>query len=343
MHFALLPRTQNCDNPATTVVHRTAARGDVRALRACLAADASLAHVLDRDGCTPLHHAARNFQAAAVEALLAAGADAGARDRYGRSAAHDLAICAGSKLTVVQHMAADAVLRRLAAAGLDVLPAAEDEDGGAGDWTALHSAAELGNLMLLRLLVKRGGGWKRAAAAADRALLCELVTTAQRPALASEALRLLGLLLQHGAPADARSACGATALLHAARAAPKMEPKHVAPLLELLLNHGADPLAVDDRVGGRRPAAWLAGCQAAWLGAALELGLGGCQACRLAHPAAGNIRAAHPTHHSHCVAHRAATSSMAWPVGWRTAHLLPPVPWSRRCGCCCRWRAAPRR
>ena len=248
-------RTQNCEDTAASTIHRAAAAGDLRLLRACLAADASLLHLRDSYGCTPLHHAASRFQPVAVEALLAAGADVRAEDGIGRNAAFAMAQADPYLLTAAQLRAADGILRQLVAAGLDVTAASR----GSVD-TPLFAAAGAGNLAILRLLMQHGGA-ARAAAAANHASLAQLISCVHLDEQAEEALRLLGELLRHGAAVDARCAdSGETLLLAAARRAAAMPPPHVAPLLELLLRHGADARAVDSEVGG--PGGWVVGGRA---------------------------------------------------------------------------------
>lgn len=241
------------------MVHRAAARGDLRVLRACLAAEPSLVHAPDSHGWTPLDRAAAGFQLPALELLLAAGAHVCGGDDCDdcRSVVHAMASAVQGRLSVLQLLAADAILRRLAAAGMCTTP-----------WTMdlyehpMRAAYECSNLPMLRLLIKHGGGMAAAAADVNYSLLRGLVRICgERPRLAGGALRLLAELLQHGAPLSEDDGTETEyLLLEAARAAPRVPPKHVAPLLQLLLRHGADPLARDWSV--RQTGGLLAGGRA---------------------------------------------------------------------------------
>lgn len=173
-----------------------------------------------------------------MEILVAAGADVRAEDSVGRNAGNMLAQASQGGFTAERLPTAAAILRRLVAAGLDVTARSK----GDRDDSPLHEAADVGCLKLVRLMLDCCG-MARAAAAADIGLLSQLVWAADGER-AEEARRLLAELLQHGAPANARRPSdGATLLLTAAKVAPSMQPQHVAPLLELLLRHGADPRA----------------------------------------------------------------------------------------------------
>lgn len=206
-------------------------------LRACLAVDPSQAHLEDSLGRQPLHHAAAALQAEAVAELLAAGADAGAADHADhRSAAHMLAATDAGRLSAAQRTAAGTILRQLVAAGIDFAVHTDSEAA-----TPLHLALEAGNLELLQLLIQHCGGMSHVAAAANQRLLCGLVRAAQCPSIADDAMRLLGELLEKGAPVGGYCTGGSSLLLTAAQAAPGMDRRHVAPLLRLLLQHGADP------------------------------------------------------------------------------------------------------
>ncbi len=144
------------------------------------------------------------------------------------------------RLSVVEQMAADAILARLVAGGLDI--DAREEEGR----TALQLAVNNGNAALARLLLKHGAS-ARLEGAAAAALLCDAVQgIISRNA--PEALAVLRRLLEAGAAAAASQADGTTPLLAAACVAPCLAPKHATLLLELLLQHGADAKATDNEV-----------------------------------------------------------------------------------------------
>jgi ankyrin repeat protein len=127
--------------PAPTIFE-AAALGDAARIRALAAADATAVGRRSPDGWPPLHLAAHFGHGDAVEALLDARADIGARstNSEGNMALH--AALAGR---------ADArIISRLLARGADVNARA------AGGHTALHEAAFRGNLGLAELLLAHG-------------------------------------------------------------------------------------------------------------------------------------------------------------------------------------------
>jgi ankyrin repeat protein len=77
-----------------------ASRGQVAAIEALLATGADM-HAVDEDGYTPLHLAAWNGQVAAIEALLAAGAHVHAVDEHGYTPLHLALIQAGAHVHVL--------------------------------------------------------------------------------------------------------------------------------------------------------------------------------------------------------------------------------------------------
>ena len=241
-------------------MHLAAAKGDLPLLRACLAADPSLVHLEGCSGQQPLHYAARALQSQAVDELLAAGASAAACDSYGRTAATHMAFCYGG-LSVVEQMAADAMLARLVAAGLDLN--AQDEDGSC----ALREAAASENAPMVRLLMKHGASARLEGTAGGDLLCCAVHGSDCRTA--AEGLGTLRRLLVGGAPAAARCKSGSTPLLAAAQVVPSLQPKHATMLLQQLLRHGADARATDAKVRstarqGREASAPSACLHACW-------------------------------------------------------------------------------
>jgi ankyrin repeat protein len=71
-------------------IHDAARKGDVKKVKALLAADPTLISSKDKEGNTPLHVAAFHGQTAVAAALLDAGADVNAKNNYGAFTPGDL-------------------------------------------------------------------------------------------------------------------------------------------------------------------------------------------------------------------------------------------------------------
>src|ERR1700694_1431386 len=71
-------------------IHDAARKGDVNKIKALLQADPKLVSDKDSQGNTPLHVAAFHSQTSAVQALLDAGADVNAKNRFGAFTPGDL-------------------------------------------------------------------------------------------------------------------------------------------------------------------------------------------------------------------------------------------------------------
>jgi uncharacterized protein len=133
------------------------------------------------DGTTALHWAVYHDDAALIERLLAAGADAAAANAYGATPMSEAAKIGNTT-----------VIGMLLDAGADV------ESPGADGQTALMIAARGGNVDAARLLLERGAhvdateSWRRQTAL--------MWASAQRHA------EVVRLLIEHGADVDARSA-----------------------------------------------------------------------------------------------------------------------------------------
>lgn len=91
------------DAASERAVLKAAKQGDLATLRRLVAADAALLGARDKDGSTPLHCAAWKGHVEAVQLLLGAGADVGAKssnDHYGDTPLH--AAAHGNQKDVVQ-------------------------------------------------------------------------------------------------------------------------------------------------------------------------------------------------------------------------------------------------
>jgi ankyrin repeat protein len=132
------------------------------------------------DGTTALHWAVYNNDAALVQRLLAAGADANARNDYGATPLSQAAVLGNAE-----------VVRRLLAAGADV------ESANADGQTALMVLARSSNVEAAKLLLKRGARVDAREAWRDQTALMWAAAEAQ-PAMVK-------LLIAHGADVNARS------------------------------------------------------------------------------------------------------------------------------------------
>ncbi len=216
----------------------TAARaGDLAKVRRFLAEDAAAVTETDSAGNTPLHRAASKGQAAAVELLLAAGADVDALNDRGAAPLHQAA-AAGDAATVAA----------LLAAGAD--PSTADNDGA----TPLHVAAEQGQAELAEAIAVAGADLNvtnhngrtplDAADEKEHAAVSDLLRRhGARPGLICAArdadlAAVKALLADDPLLADPDDKDGRTALYWAARGG------H-AEVVAALLAAGADPNAMD--------------------------------------------------------------------------------------------------
>jgi ankyrin repeat protein len=175
------------------------------------------------DGATPLHWAAHRDDLAAVQSLLAAGAEARAANRYGVTA-----------LSLACENGNAGIVRALLAAGADANATLR------GGETALMTAARTGRVEPLRALLERGAKVE----AADRK-----GQTALMWAAADGHAAAVRALLDAGADPRRRLGSGFTAFLFAARNG-RLE------VVRTLLAAGADAqeAIVTDKGGGRAPA-----------------------------------------------------------------------------------------
>lgn len=247
-------------------LNAAAARGEAGIIELLLESGADINAREPASGKAALHVASEFGQAAALDALLAAGASPLRRARYGHSALH----YAADSATVWRLLAARAPLEGrdaaghtpLLAAALNARPSAVDAllvvgaDIAAVDargWSALHfccgstapSRAPAAAVAVVRVLLDRGGG----------ALLDARTNPGTTPlmfAARSGCCEAVELLIQHGADVAAADGQGA-GVLHYLGAGPPAEggKRSVVSLpaaratLAALLAAGADPAARD--------------------------------------------------------------------------------------------------
>lgn len=167
--------------------------GDAGAVRAMLAADAGAAHVAEVDGTTALHWAAHLDDEGTVAALLAAGADPSAANRYGVT-----------PLTLASVNGNAGIMGRLLDAGADAGQVSREGE------TALMTAARSGSSATVERLLAHGADpntretWRG--------------QTALMWAAAERHLEATASLVRYGADVDARSDGEFTPLLFAVRA-----------------------------------------------------------------------------------------------------------------------------
>ena len=166
---------------------------DAAAVRTALAGDTADANTAEIDGTTLLHWAAHLDDVETTDALIAAGADVSAENRYG-----------ATPLSLASINGNAVIIGRLLRAGADANWASREGQ------TALMTAARTGNVDAVEVLLASGADVN--ASETWRGQTALMWTAAERHATASEAL------LRHGADVRARSDGGLTALLFGARA-----------------------------------------------------------------------------------------------------------------------------
>lgn len=200
-------------DPKVTAFISAVRSGATRDVEKMLAADHGLAKVRDREGSTPLHHAAGFAPLATVKLLLDNGADVNAKNRRASTPLH-------------WAIRDEAKVRLLLERGADLN--AKQADGR----TPLYQAASLANGdSILRLLLSKG---------ADPALATANGQTPLMTASGRGNVEAMQLLLEKKADVNARSGTGATALMGAAGS---RDPRAV----QLLLEKGAEVNALTKR------------------------------------------------------------------------------------------------
>ena len=200
---------------------------------------------------TPLHQAVRQGDVAAVERLLAQGADVNATDEYGRTPLHladdpkiaEMLLAKGASLNAPDntgntplHIAAVygnvEVMKLLIVKGAEVNARAP-----VSGWTPLHSAALQGQLEAAKVLLAAGADPNAKASLGDTPLHFGAMKGYDQ---------LVALLLDKGADVNAKGNNALTALHYAAE-------KGYRSVVEVLLAHGADVTAKDNN--GKTPLA----------------------------------------------------------------------------------------
>jgi ankyrin repeat protein len=215
---------QQPDEPVGTPLHQAVRRGDAAAVERLLAEGADV-NAPDKYDSTPLHVAAEKGNVKVAEMLLARGASLTARDG-GRNTPLDIAAFFG-KVEVVN---------LLIAKGADVRARNSTEDG-----TAIEAAAAMGHLAVVQVLL--------AAAGADPNARDDLGGSALIEAAWHGHVEIVRFLLDKGVDVNCKGFDGMTPLHCAA------EHGHNS-VVELLLARGADINAKDD--GGKTPMAYAA-------------------------------------------------------------------------------------
>ena len=233
-------------------LHQAAEKGDAAALRALAATGADLNALYDGDtpalaaykGCTPLSIACAFLQTAAVETLLASGADPAFKDGNGRAAVSYLATDARTSLntSIFEEKRIPKIIKNLISAGMSINHPVNDD----GD-----------TLLLLACKTPRGTGYNHYTLKgviideamkhspdinlANRHGQTPLMHACARDFDIMENVQLA--LLEQGATVPAADKNGDTALHYAARNANKTGAKTLS---DMLLEFGADAKAVNN-------------------------------------------------------------------------------------------------
>ncbi len=220
-------------------IHDAAQAGDVARIKALLTADPGSANAKDADGWTPLLHAVSGDSAAAVAALLDAGADVRAATSEGGTALHNASSPAVAELLLARQADVRAVdrlgatpLHDAAAAGrkevAEVLLAhgAEVDARNQGSWTPLHVAVTQQEPAVIELLLTHRANIQ----AQDKDGL-----TALRLAEKTGDVDLVALLARHGAtPSDGEDIARIMTLTRFAKASALVRKAPVAKVTAFL-------------------------------------------------------------------------------------------------------------
>ncbi|WP_109489075.1 ankyrin repeat domain-containing protein [Occallatibacter savannae] len=197
-------------------IHDAARKGDLKKVKALLAADSKAANERDANGDTALHLAALHNQLAVAQALLDAGADVNAKNGYGAYTPEDL----GSILGSSNHK--DPV-SLLTVHGIDT---ADMKNG----YTPLHLAEfSVGHRKMVELLVSKGADVNARPASGATPLFFAVLRDQKDDAQ---------FLLEKGAHVNTPDAYGNTVLDCALQL-------QYGSLIQLLVDKGADVNAQD--------------------------------------------------------------------------------------------------
>lgn len=209
-------------------IHDAARKGDLKKVKALIAADPKIVNDRDNNGDTPLHQAALHNQLAVAQALVEAGADVNAKNNYGAFTPDDL------NGILVSNNHKDPI-SLLTVHGVD----ASDMKNG---YTPLHLAEfSVGHKKMIDLLVSKGADVNARAASGATPLFFAILRDQKDDAQ---------YLIEKGANVNTPDAYGDTDLDCALRL-------QYGSLIQLLLDHGADVNAQDQSM--HRPLTYAMG------------------------------------------------------------------------------------
>jgi ankyrin repeat protein len=178
----------------------------------------------DDNGFTPLHNACYEGDIAMAEFLISHGADIQSLDGEGRSILHNA--CNGDSENNTNRIS---LVKKLLNLGLDINSASNDGS------SPLSYACYNGNQELVELLIDHGADI-HTPNHEGQTLLHDICNCSSEET--EEMVAIVSSLLERGLAVNARSADGSTPLSYACSS---VYPK----VVNLLIDHGADPLTVD--------------------------------------------------------------------------------------------------